>query len=304
MLLWDDTTCSVVGERSFPTTIIAIRMRRDRLVVVLEHSVHVFNLLDLALLGVFETYANSRGVVALSYHASNSVLAISGTTKGSVRVELFNDNKTTLILAHKSPLHLVSLNAEGSLLATASEKGTLIRLFNSHTGELLTELRRGSEKCTLYSVAFSSTSHWLLASSDRGTVHVFALKGNDKDKDKDDKDEQRRVSGNDRGVVGGPETTLEGTGRALSNSDRSFKKAGSNSGGSHNWLGNVANYFNSKWSYISFKSPDCPSISAFGSHGALKDTVLIVCADGRILRYSFNPDRPKDVKLVCESRFN
>ena len=46
------------------------------------------------------------------------------------------------------------LNIQGTRLATASDKGTLIRIFNAHNGSILTELRRGSQPATIYSINF------------------------------------------------------------------------------------------------------------------------------------------------------
>ena len=40
---------------------------------------------------------------------------------------------------------------------------------------MLVELRRGSDPATLYCINFSLTDEWLCCSSDKGTVHVFAL---------------------------------------------------------------------------------------------------------------------------------
>ena len=42
---------------------------------------------------------------------------------------------------------------------------------------LIPQLRRGADTATIYSIAFSPISSWLAVSSDKGTVHVFALKG-------------------------------------------------------------------------------------------------------------------------------
>jgi WD40 repeat protein len=43
----------------------------------------------------------------------------------------------TYIQAHDADLAQIALNADGSLLATASEKGTLIRLWDCHTGTFI-----------------------------------------------------------------------------------------------------------------------------------------------------------------------
>ena len=52
-----------------------------------------------------------------------------------VRVELYDIRKTTIIPAHEAELATLALNQDGSLLATASEKGTLIRVFSTQRGE-------------------------------------------------------------------------------------------------------------------------------------------------------------------------
>jgi WD40 repeat protein len=68
------------------------------------------------------------------------------------------------------------LNYVGTLLATASDKGTLIRIFSIDTGNPLQELRRGAEKADIYSISFDFQSKWLACSSDKSTIHVFSVK--------------------------------------------------------------------------------------------------------------------------------
>ena len=131
----------------------------------------------LQLVDHIETTQNSRGLCALCPLSSNTVLVCPGLQKGHVRCELYDAKKTTLIEAHESQLAAFALNLDGSRLATASETGTLIRIFDTATGSALQEVRRGVDKAEIYSIAFSPTSQWLACSSDRGTVHVFALKG-------------------------------------------------------------------------------------------------------------------------------
>jgi WD40 repeat protein len=60
-------------------------------------------------------------------------------------------------------------------LATASVKGTLIRVFDVSSGSLVIELRRGSNTATIYCINFNADSSLLCVSSDHGTIHIFSL---------------------------------------------------------------------------------------------------------------------------------
>jgi WD40 repeat protein len=67
----------------------------------------------------------------------NNVLAIPYNTKGAIRIELYDIGKTSIIYGHDAELVCIALNNDGTLLASASEKGTLIRLWNCNSGEII-----------------------------------------------------------------------------------------------------------------------------------------------------------------------
>ncbi|RLN88010.1 hypothetical protein BBJ28_00003879 [Nothophytophthora sp. Chile5] len=97
-------------------------------VVVLQNKIYVYNFSDLKLVDHVETIANPKGLCALCPNPSNTVLACPGVTRGTVRIELYDLRKTTLITAHEAELsqvwrlhrtdkgtvHVFSLTAEGS----------------------------------------------------------------------------------------------------------------------------------------------------------------------------------------------
>lgn len=156
---------------------------------MLEYKIYVYNFADLKLVDHIETTQNTKGLCALCPYTSNTVLVCPGLQKGHVRVELYDQKKTTLIEAHETALACFALNFDGTRLATASETGTLIRIFDTATGSALQELRRGADRAEIYSIAFNPTSQWMAVSSDKGTIHIFSLKG---PKTKTEKEEQKK----------------------------------------------------------------------------------------------------------------
>lgn len=77
--------------------------------------------------------------------------------------------------AAKTAVACITLNSNGSMCATASEKGTLIRIWNTTEGTLMQTLRRGVDRAEIYCINFDPRSHWIVATSDKGTVHIYAL---------------------------------------------------------------------------------------------------------------------------------
>ena len=213
VIIWDDHKGRPIGELSFRQKVLAVRLRRDRVCVALRDRVFVYNFKNLDLLDTIVTGGekNGLGLLCISTDAggvggggagteddSGMVLACPSVTRGQVRVELYGRRKTVLIDAHDSALAALALTVDGSLIATASERGTLIRLFDTGRksanssggyfggessskstapppGTPLREFRRGVEQARIGSLAFSLDKSWLSCASDRGTVHVFQI---------------------------------------------------------------------------------------------------------------------------------
>uniref|UniRef100_A0A8D1JK22 WD repeat domain phosphoinositide-interacting protein 1 n=1 Tax=Sus scrofa TaxID=9823 RepID=A0A8D1JK22_PIG len=118
------------------------------------------------------------GLCALSINHSNSYVAYPGSlTTGEIVLYDGHSLKTLCtIAAHEGTLAAIAFNAAGSKLASASEKGTVIRVFSVPEGQKLYEFRRGMKRyVTISSLVFSMDSQFLCASSNTETVHIFKL---------------------------------------------------------------------------------------------------------------------------------
>ncbi|KAI4319413.1 hypothetical protein MLD38_033012 [Melastoma candidum] len=259
LMIWDDHQSRCIGELAFRSDVRSVRLRRDRIVVVLEQKIFVYNLADLKLLHQIETISNAKGLCEVSQGAGTMVLVCPGLQKGQVRVEHYASKRTKFVMAHDSRIACFALSSDGRFLATASSKGTLVRVFNAVDGSLLQEVRRGADRAEIFSLAFSSNAQWLAVSSDKGTVHVFGLKVNSS------------VTGNDVSrTTSDPSITVPSPNPPLS-----FIK------------GVLPKYFSSEWSMAQYHLPEGSQyVVAFGHQ---KNTVVILGMDGSFYRCQFDP---------------
>lgn len=226
-IIWDDHCGRDAGYLIFRQRVLTVRLRRDRICIALRDTVYVYNFANLGeVLDTITTGENLRGLLCISTEALDNsssltsgssddgmILACPSVKRGEVRVELYGHRKTVLIDAHDSPLAAIALTVDGSLLVTASERGTLIRLFDtgknasdkessgSPSGIPLREFRRGIEQAKIGCLCFSMDKHWLGCTSDRGTVHVFRVKEEEEEGNTGDKSRESSRRGGEGGAA-------------------------------------------------------------------------------------------------------
>jgi WD repeat-containing protein 45 len=281
VMLWDDHQNRPIGELTFRSAVKAVKLRRDRVVVVLDKKIYVYNFADLKLVDHIETTWNPRGLCALCPNASNTVLACPGLKPGHVKVDLYDIGKSIVIPAHESDLACIALNQDGTRLATASDKGTLVRVFDTQTRQLMQELRRGVTRADVLCITFHPFAPFLACSSDQGTIHVFSLDG------KGTSAEERLGSTESPKVSRGP-----------SAGDGSKDKASTSDGNQKSSLSFMKSvlpkYFSSEWSFAQFHIPDTNTICAFGSE---PNTLIAIGADGSFHKAQYAKGKE------CEQKF-
>lgn len=205
------TICDLI----FPSTILLVKLSRHRMVVVLEEQIYIYEIATMKLLHTIETSPNAEGLCTVSdvvskesgnsllaypsppktithdsllvagintngglNSAQNNILSVSNAPNRVGDVIIFDLDALqplAVIEAHKSVLAAMCLSSDGKLLATASDKGTIVRVFNVETGVKLYQFRRGTYPTTIYSLNFSKRSNYVVATSSSGTVHIFRL---------------------------------------------------------------------------------------------------------------------------------
>ncbi|KAM1051840.1 hypothetical protein ACFX19_033919 [Malus domestica] len=275
VMMWDDNESRCIGELSFRSEVRGVRLRRDRIVVVLEHKIFLYNISDLTLEHQIVTISNPKGLCEVSQGSGHPLLVCPGLQKGQVRVDHYGSKRTKFIAAHDSRLACLGLMQDGRLLATASSKGTLVRIFNALDGSLLQEVRRGAERAEIYSLAFSSGAQWLAVSSDKGTVHVFSVKV-------------------DSGSLGCERSHRRSASESNLPSPSGISSLSFMKGLS--FSGVLPKYFSSEWSVAKYHLQEgLRYIVAFGHQ---KNTVVILGMDGSFYRCQFDPENGGEMTQI------
>lgn len=173
---------SVIRDLSFSSSVLAVRLNRQRLVAVLDGRAHIHALQTLAQLRIIETPPNPKGLAALTPSSEPCLLALpASNTAGVLRVyDLLVDGGHVVceIQAHKSPLAALAWSHNGAYLATASTTGTVIRVYSMPHAAKAFSFRRGTYPAVIHCLAFSPEGYdppLLAAASSHGTIHLFRL---------------------------------------------------------------------------------------------------------------------------------
>ena len=97
------------------------------------------------------------------------------TTGDVLLFDTLNLSAINVIQAHKTPIACLALNASGTMLATASDKGTVVRVFSVPDAKKLWQFRRGSQSARIFSINFNLSASLLAVSSDSSTIHIYNL---------------------------------------------------------------------------------------------------------------------------------
>ncbi|XP_017411101.1 autophagy-related protein 18b isoform X4 [Vigna angularis] len=138
--LFNTASGAASKELNFLTSILAVRMNRERLVVILQDKAYVYEMRSLSIVDIIDTVPNNKGLCAFSPCLDACYLALpASTTKGSA---------------------------------------LLYNVMNRHLHCESYSFRRGTYPSTIFSLSFGPSKELpdiLAASSSSGSIHLFTL---------------------------------------------------------------------------------------------------------------------------------
>jgi WD repeat-containing protein 45 len=174
LYLWDDNKGSVIADLTFDTNVVSIKARRDVILISTITHTYLYNMVDLKLLKTYDTGVNTKGLSGISYGTAITIV-VPSSEYGQILIDHYDISKQHIIICHSNALAKITLSVDGSKVVTASERGTIIRVWDTYSCNKLHEFRRGLEVVAIYDIIMNKDANQLLVISEKGTIHLYYL---------------------------------------------------------------------------------------------------------------------------------
>lgn len=177
LTMWNTSQRSAICDIYFSDSILAVCMNRIRIVAATADTAAVYDTSTMKKQHEIRTAHNPRGLIALSpNHTACFLLYLASAEMGNFAVyDCFTLQLKREIEAHKAPLAGLAINVQGTMAASVSVKGTIVRVFSLPEGTKLYTFKRGLSSASTLQLSFSPNGPFLLLSSDSGSLHLFLL---------------------------------------------------------------------------------------------------------------------------------
>jgi WD40 repeat protein len=212
VIIYNESDDIIVGILEFKDIIRQVLLNTASIIVTLDDHAYIYSLLKLNLQHKIDINPITRGIGCIS-PVNNSIfyLGLTNSVIGAIKIMRFRvknkynivnesneddknnesnvnniihtqhtnksieyiNPKNSIIMAHQSNIRFMTLSQDGKYIATCSEKGTLIRIYNTDNKHLVKELRRGSDEAVINWICFNKDNTHLLCRSKKGTIHIF-----------------------------------------------------------------------------------------------------------------------------------
>lgn len=189
VVIYDFIKSKVLNEIISQENVINIKLKRSKIFIITENKIKVFKgftFEEFEKIDTIKNYQSKSGIFGISLDPKIDIISYPSSDVGKLIIKKYDEKKngdfeTKEINAHQSEIVALVMNYDGSLVASASGRGTIIKIFKTKDSSLIQELRRGTEQAEIYSLAFNYKSQYIACSSNKGTIHIFSVKNEEKE---------------------------------------------------------------------------------------------------------------------------
>ena len=192
LIIWNDLKDEITNEYRCNCFIINCYIKQKCIFIICSDNILIINTKTMELIENINTINNPKGIFSVCNDPKKYILSFPNN-KGNILIKIFNDlneikkgkehkkekkEKITSKLiknAHKGNINTLCINYLGNKIASTSNRGTIIRIFNIENGTTIAELRRGNTEATIFSLSFSINDKYLALTSDHSSCHIYDL---------------------------------------------------------------------------------------------------------------------------------
>ena len=177
VIIWDDNHGKAITELSFNGYVNNVKLKKDKIIIVCDKQIFVFNLLNLTQIDVidYDTIENKKGLIAITLESKIGMIAYPDKAIGYVRIKRYDTGKKLLINAHDNPISALCFSRDSKYLATTSSEGIYLRVFKTDKGVFLYEFQIGKYSVEVLGLSFDNDDNFLACSTEGGGISIFKL---------------------------------------------------------------------------------------------------------------------------------
>ena len=211
LVIWDDSKNEIKDEIRCNSFILNSYAKQNCIFIICSDNISIINIKTMKTIKYIDTVNNPRGISSVSNDPTKYIIAFPDHYKGNIlimdceeleksndeqikKLETLDNKIVSIKNAHKGNINVLSLNYNGSKIASSSDRGTLIRIFSTKTKTQISEFRRGNTDAFIYSLNFSFDNSFLGLTSNHDSCHIFSLNSY-KSSEKNEKNKNSGVMG-------------------------------------------------------------------------------------------------------------
>lgn len=195
IMMFDDHKGKPIADLQIGHKIKNIKVNGQRLFVVGKNKIYIFKTEDLTNIGTFESFENEEGICAMAEKKENIIFAFPSKIEGYINIMQIKDQNINVkyFYIFDKRMSCIDFNKAADKLLGSSIDGTLIRVIDANSGDILDEFRRGNDKAMIFSLCCSNDDKFICSSSDKGTIHIFQLSEKEQKKNSELNKEDKKL---------------------------------------------------------------------------------------------------------------
>ena len=127
LIIYDIHQLEVISELKFISNVKNVKFKNDKIFAACEKKIYLFHIKHFEIFENYETADNPKGIMSIALE-DNIIAFTKKETEGSILIKNYENKKEITIECSKEKINFISLNRDGTILATTNIKGTIIKI--------------------------------------------------------------------------------------------------------------------------------------------------------------------------------